>query len=66
LTYAFIPLRRKGSKATTKVIFTYNNYLSCEECGAELLRANQKQHLDSAGYMHSYCQKCYEEKRGKK
>lgn len=44
----------------------YNNYLSCEECGAELSRANQKQKLDSEGYMHSYCQKCYEEKHGKK
>ncbi|MFA6214453.1 MAG: hypothetical protein WC717_04215 [Candidatus Micrarchaeia archaeon] len=40
----------------------YNNYLSCEVCGAELTRANQKQKLDGAGYTHNYCQKCYSEK----
>jgi ribosome-binding protein aMBF1 (putative translation factor) len=40
----------------------YNNYLSCEVCGAELDKANQKQKLDGAGYTHSYCQKCYSEK----
>ena len=43
----------------------YNNYLSCEVCGTELTRTNQKQDLDSAGYMHSYCQKCYAEKAKK-
>ena len=40
----------------------YNNYLSCEVCGAELTRASQKQKLDGAGYTHNYCQKCYSEK----
>lgn len=40
----------------------YNNYLSCEKCGAELTRESQKQHLDAAGFMHSYCEKCYKEK----
>ena len=40
----------------------YNNYLSCEVCNAELTRANQKQKLDSEGYTHNYCQKCYDEK----
>jgi hypothetical protein len=40
----------------------YNNYLSCEVCGTELTRQNQKQKLDSEGYMHSFCAKCYSEK----
>lgn len=40
----------------------YNNYLSCELCGAELTRANQKQQIDKAGFMHSFCGKCYDEK----
>jgi hypothetical protein len=40
----------------------YNNYLSCEVCGTELTRANQKQQIDKAGFMHSFCQKCYAEK----
>ncbi|MCX6770114.1 MAG: hypothetical protein NT051_05580 [Candidatus Micrarchaeota archaeon] len=40
----------------------YNNYLSCEVCGTELTRTNQKQQLDSEGYMHSFCQKCYSDK----
>ena len=40
----------------------YNNYLSCEVCGTELTRANQKQQLDKAGFMHSFCEKCYTEK----
>ena len=40
----------------------YNNYLSCEVCGAELTRANQTQHLDPAGYTHNYCAKCHSEK----
>jgi len=40
----------------------YNNYLSCEVCGAELTRATQKQKLDGAGYTHNYCAKCYSEK----
>ncbi|MFA4983089.1 MAG: hypothetical protein WC588_02620 [Candidatus Micrarchaeia archaeon] len=44
----------------------YNNYLSCEVCKTELTRENQKQHLDSEGYMHSYCLKCYSEKFQKK
>ncbi|VVB98936.1 Uncharacterised protein [uncultured archaeon] len=45
----------------------YNNYLSCEVCGTELTRANQKQYIDlKTGFMHSYCAKCYEEKIGKK
>ena len=39
----------------------YNNYLSCEVCGAELTRVTQKQKLDGAGYTHNYCQKCYSE-----
>ncbi len=43
----------------------YNNYLSCEVCKTELTRQNQKQYLDSAGYMHSYCEKCYGEKAKK-
>jgi hypothetical protein len=40
----------------------YNNYLSCEVCQTELTRANQKQQIDKAGFMHSYCAKCYAEK----
>ena len=40
----------------------YNNYLSCEVCGAELTRTTQKQKLDGAGYTHNYCAKCYSEK----
>jgi len=40
----------------------YNNYLACEICGSELTQANQKQNIDSAGYTHSYCTKCYSEK----
>jgi len=40
----------------------YNNYLSCEVCGAELTRTSQKQHIDKAGFIHSFCQKCYSEK----
>ncbi len=40
----------------------YNNYLSCEICKTELTRGNQKQQLDSEGYMHSFCAKCYAEK----
>lgn len=48
----------------------YNNYLSCEVCKTELTRQNQKQYLDNAGYMHSFCSKCYAEKgygqKGKK
>ena len=43
----------------------YNNYLSCEVCSTELTRQNQKQKLDSEGYMHSFCAKCYSEKHGK-
>lgn len=44
----------------------YNNYLSCEVCKAELTRANQKQQIDKIGFMHSFCEKCYNEKFGKK
>ncbi|VVC01385.1 Uncharacterised protein [uncultured archaeon] len=40
----------------------YNNYLACEKCGVELTRENQKQQLDSEGFMHSYCAACYKEK----
>ena len=40
----------------------YNNYLSCEVCGSELTRASQKQQIDKAGFMHSFCAKCYAEK----
>lgn len=40
----------------------YNDYLSCEVCKTELTRQNQKQQIDAAGYMHSYCARCYEEK----
>ena len=44
----------------------YNDYLACEECGAELSRGNQKQKIDSSGFMHSYCGKCFAKKFGKK
>ena len=44
----------------------YNNFLSCEVCQTELNRQNQKQHLDSEGYTHIYCQACYAEKFAKK
>ena len=40
----------------------YNNYLSCEVCGSDLTRTNQKQQIDNAGFMHSYCSKCFTEK----
>jgi hypothetical protein len=40
----------------------YNNYLSCEVCGTELTRQNQKQQIDNSGFMHSFCAKCYSEK----
>ena len=40
----------------------YNNYLSCEVCGCELQRSSQKQQIDKAGFMHSFCAKCYAEK----
>ena len=43
----------------------YNNYLSCEVCKVELTRQDQKQKIDSAGYMHSYCAKCCSEKYSK-
>jgi hypothetical protein len=59
LNQAFIPLLRNGS---SKGCGMYNNYLSCEVCGAELTRASQKQKLDGNGYMHSFCQKCHSEK----
>ena len=45
-----------------KGVKMYNNYLACEKCGAELTRENQKQQLDSEGFMHSYCASCYKEK----
>jgi len=44
----------------------YNNYLACEVCKTELTRETQKQDLDSVGFMHSYCAKCYAEKVGSK
>jgi hypothetical protein len=49
------PLQTRGAAM-------YNNYLSCEVCKTELTRQNQKQYLDAAGYMHSFCSKCYDEK----
>ena len=48
--------------AEAKGVKMYNNYLSCEVCGAELTRTTQKQKLDGAGYTHNYCEKCYSEK----
>jgi len=67
LTQAFIPFlekenKRPGTAKAKRGAGMYNNYLSCEVCGAELTRANQKQQIDKAGFMHSFCQKCYSEK----
>jgi hypothetical protein len=61
LPYAFIPLPQI-SVGKNRGAAMYNNYLSCEVCGTELTRANQKQQLDKAGFMHSFCAKCYSEK----
>jgi hypothetical protein len=56
-------LRPEGIKPRRQGDSMYNNYLSCEVCGAELTRANQKQYIEmQTGFMHSYCQKCYSEK----
>ena len=66
--YSFAAKWKKRSKALAqnRRCYMYNNYLSCEMCKTELTRSNQKQKIDSEGYMHSYCEKCYSEKFGKR
>ncbi|MCX8197617.1 MAG: hypothetical protein N3F07_00250 [Candidatus Micrarchaeota archaeon] len=43
----------------------YNDYLLCEICRAELTRFSQRQSIDSSGFVHSYCGKCYAKLNGR-